>query len=321
MKKTLAVTSATVVGVGLVATGGATPAAAADITVPCTSANEHTVMTGTLGDNWFMDCVPQYGVGKAEFTITSVDPFPVDFAVLDDPSVSSSYSENGPAAAAYFGVSGEPAGFASLGEVSTGSTPSSRHYSGHFILPIAGVHSILAADLPAACNAGTVTYANAYRIDYAPAATTFTQTAGGDTWTYEVQATANPLYLGLNFVVDPGNPVPGTAGGALDAGQPQCAVFNDGDVVASGGASPELSTIEDVIDWTSASDATLWPINGLFGMQIGSIARSSAPAANDEPTLAETGVDVLPGSLAGGAGILAGLGLFLLGRRLKRRAT
>ena len=88
MKKSLAFVGASALGL-VAATAAASPAMAiGDTTEPCTDMDAQVAATGNLTANWYQDCVPQYGLGKAEFTIVADenDPsvaVPDEFVTLD----------------------------------------------------------------------------------------------------------------------------------------------------------------------------------------------------------------------------------------------
>ena len=128
MKKSVALASASVLGVGAVALGG-TSAQAAPVVDACTTANDHTISYPDIGDNWYMDCIPQYGLGKVEFTIGSDVDLPPEFLPISDPSVASVASNTGPAASTYFGDTAPPAGFRYLDDTSGGAGESDSRIS------------------------------------------------------------------------------------------------------------------------------------------------------------------------------------------------
>lgn len=306
LKTSAAIASTSIVGLGL-ATLGAMPAQAADVTTDCASVSDHQTTSTALADNWYMDCVPQYGLGKVEFTIDSDVDLPAGFVPLTDPSVTSTSANTGPAASTYFETSFPVAGFTTLEE--TGATPTQRSYGGSMMFAISGVSSIDVSALPAACGIGP--FANAYRVDYLPATITFTQTIDGVVWTTVVQYTPAPLYLGLNFADDPLD---------LDSTAVQCASSTTGTTLG------EPSTTDWIVVATVHATA-------FYGGDewVGSISPFPIADANPigqlgsfavtipKPELAATGVDSAGLGLAGGLSILAGSLLAFFWRRRRRR--
>jgi hypothetical protein len=216
LKKSTVVRSAAALGasvLGIVgAAAGAVPAQAATPTAlpDCTDYLQHTVSASAVpGSNWYMDCVPQYGAGKAEFTVISDVDFPADFLDLHDPEVTVTSTTAAPAVAGYFGVSTTIGGFSRLYK-SGGVDPRMQQYTGTAYLPISSVAAIDPTTLPAACVG---TYNAAYQITYAPATTTFTQSVDGEEWKYEITAAPEPLSLGMNLANT----------GGIDSAQALCA--------------------------------------------------------------------------------------------------
>lgn len=305
MKKSMAVASASAMGLGMVALGGAGAATAAPVTELCTDATEHEYSTVELGDNWFMDCIPQYGMGKAEFSISSAEPLPPAFLPLDDPGVASVFSGNGPAAAAYFGDPSAPFGFV---ELNNAGDP--LQYTGKPIFPISAVGAIDPLTLPTSCQGDTYSYGNAYSVTYAPVAVTFTQVIDGVEWSVDVTYAPQAMVLGLNFT----DPFDGT----LDFDQAQCIsnvsgtntlfVFGDNDFEQAMLATWALLT----------SDATLPPQPVLLDTtDLGDfpLQQNALPG----PGLADTGADISPLVLgAGGVALLGGAALLILSRVRRR---
>ncbi|TPX00861.1 hypothetical protein FJ656_30585, partial [Schumannella luteola] len=81
MRKTTALLSAGTIGVVAVGAGAAAPAAAV-VDTPCETFADHESI-GDPSDNWYMECIPQYGLGKVEFTLDAPDSgFPDGFDPL-----------------------------------------------------------------------------------------------------------------------------------------------------------------------------------------------------------------------------------------------
>ena len=324
MKKTLAVVGASVLGVaGVVASP--MPAQAAPVTDACSTSSDHGVTNGTLADNWYMDCVPQYGLGKVDFNLTADEPLPADLLPLEASGVTSS-ATTGAAASTYFGATGSPAGFTELRRPSFPPGQPITENAGYMVFPIQSVQSALLTDLPAGC---TDLYSHAYRVDYGAAAVTFSQTVGTQVWTWTVNHTPVPVYLGVNFLQpDPGNPDPSVAAGAFDPAAALC---------ASNGAET-LSAVPASANWSRfaslyGAQASLSPIPlplgpfsneaartlGAFNAVITATPPVQAPAAAPEAELAATGAVPSGVPLAGGLLLAVGVALTVLGRT--RRST
>jgi hypothetical protein len=332
MKKTVAAIGASVLGLSGALVSMSAPATAA--TPKCADASEHVVSpTADGSQDWYMDCIPQYGLGKAEFTITTTDPdgFPGGYDLADGNQTVTSNVDTA-AAAAYFGMpsTGAAGAFLEMGSANP-ATATSQTYGGggsnsnqHAIFPIASVGKLTTA-LPAGCFPNTETpetYEGAYVVKFKPTTTTFTETIGGKKVTATVTSAAAPLELGLNF-----------AGGALDESAPLCA--------ASAGVVYQGDSLEDG-DWIAIAqgEATLNPGNtqtfdpsvngseydlGTFAATVGDPAVTTPPTTTtttttSEPSLAFTGVDPVPAGVLGGSLLAAGLAFFVYGR-VRRRAA
>jgi LPXTG-motif cell wall-anchored protein len=310
LKTSAAIASTSIVGLGL-ATLAAVPAQAAEVTTPCESVEGHYPSETGVSDNWYMDCVPQYGLGKVEFTIDSDVDLPAGFAPLEDASVTSTSANTGPAATEYFESMSPIAGFTHLEEV--GGSATERHYQGTMMFAISGVSAIDVSALPDDCDPGP--YANAYRVDYLPATVTFTQTIDGVTWTTVVTYTPSPLYLGLNFADDPFD---------FDGSAVQCASSDTGTRI---GDPEDIESLIQVLNVHASALrqegqwlGSLSPFPAIEGFSIGQLGTFAAnPDPNPDPELAETGAESTGLGLAGGVSILAGALLAFFWRRRRSR--
>lgn len=217
MKKALAVVGATAIGVGT-STLAAAPAAADPVTEPCGSFSDHLLGVEELPDNWYMDCVPQYGLGKAEFAIHAddgpppVEEFPDDFLPLTDPGVTATTTLD-PGLLAYQDIF--PGGAERRGAFAfienTEDLPTSQTYIGMLHAPITGVSAVnleeeiseeLALAISDLCGPILVGYDGpgvpvVFAAEYGATDTTFTQTVDGEDWTYTITATPETTYFFL----------------------------------------------------------------------------------------------------------------------------
>lgn len=316
MKKSMVLAGASAVGVGMVAFGAAPGAVAADVTVPCDTVDDHNVTSGTLYDNWFMDCVPQFGAGKAEFTVTSTYTLPGDFLPLDDPGVTSTYSGDAAAAADYFGVSGMPAGWLNLMMAPPGGDP--LEYVGNPIVPISGVGPALASDLPAACETDSNNYSHIYRVDYPETSWQFEQSAGGFEWSVTVTHPATTVFLALS----------------LDTPTLDNEPFDDSAMCLTDGTTTTFGLYNQmpetllVMTWPFWFEDNSTAISPLLLSESGPdpdlgdfpLARSSPAGGGSGPGLADTGAEVSPLLLSAGAiALLGGAALLAITRARKGR--
>lgn len=195
VKKTLAAVGASILGLGSVGVAAA-PAQAADLE-PCTSASQHDVTGNTTASPWYSDCVPQFGLGKVEFSIDSDVDFPDGFADLTDPSVEVESALDSEAATEYSDGNVVTNGFAAL-ERTQGGTARSQTYSGQIAFAVAGVGPAPESEWPAGCFPDdTTTYGAMWKVSYVPTTVTFSQVVDGEEWVYSITSAPPPLYLGL----------------------------------------------------------------------------------------------------------------------------
>ena len=295
MKKTIAAGGAGLLGIGAASLGVAAPAAALPVTDPCDNSGEHVITVGTLGDNWYMDCVPQYGVASADFTIVSATPFPAAFIPLDEPGVTITASV-GQAGTDYWGA-GQP-GYTYLDYIGFQSSDTEQVYQADMIVPISSVDDILPTALPAECG---VNFDNAYVVNYAPVSVSFTQVVDGVEWRYDVMTSPSPLYLGLNILNT----------GVLDPTANQCASSNGFTAFAVDSVDEDFSTVA----YVASTD-----LNPYFGDSklIPDVSRYVAP-----PSLPAMGMEVQPAVPIGIAALFLSLGVAagVLRRRRASEAT
>jgi hypothetical protein len=301
VKKTLAAIGASTFGIAMVGAGAAAPAVAADVTTPCTDITEHVFATGELPDNFYLECVPQYGLGKAEFTIvpSETDPtatFPEDFLDLADEDVAKTTTV-APGFSEYFTGIPSPIFPSTILE----EDDFHQTYGATIVAPITGVAGVTDATLPeavaAACLVEPGLYGSAYVATFGPVDTTFTQTVDGKDWVYEVSATPKPTYFFATFDL---------VAGGVDDTEPWCVTDGDHTFAPLGGPpgpSNELFALvfHTLPDFEGSGIVDL----GTFGP-----VEAVVPAAPVAPAaLADTGMDVAPLAIAAGAFTMFGLAL------------
>ncbi|HEX4058882.1 MAG TPA: hypothetical protein VHX87_11275 [Galbitalea sp.] len=337
MRKTIAALSASLLGISGAVIAAAGPAVA--VTPTCTDATAHVVNPSVSpGDDWYMTCIPKYGMGKAEFVITAPadDPFPDTYSLTDghqtvtstptasqvhayfEPLWDEAYT---PGAATYTGA------FMNLSEDTGDATPTSQPYtpavlgSGSMTVayPIKSVGPATSG-LPAGCTPDDsgATYQGEYEVVYGTTITHFAETIGDVVRSVTVSYTPPPLFIGLNFTGSPGSE-------ALDTSMPICTsaggttTFAENDLsVFWGVAEGNATTLPTIVE-------TLSPANGTFepGDPEASARATTtflgAFAVTSTPVLATTGVDPGPAT-ATGVGLLAvGILATLVGVVRRRR--
>jgi hypothetical protein len=349
VKKTLAAIAASALGLGSALAVGGAPAQA--VTPKCTNSTQHEVNPAVSPtDEWYMTCIPQYGMGKAEFTITTgaSDPFPAGYSLDDGHQTITST----PAAAqvkSYFNTQWttfsptEPASydgaFVNLTDP-TVSTATSQLYDGTADgdTPMMVAYPIESAGmapdgLPADCtpSGSGATYNGEYEVVYGPTTTHFSQTIGDVVHSVTVTYTPPPLYLGLNFdSADPGTPFDESkAICASSGGQTTFAPdFDASDTVVADDwilAAVNAITFPSTLETLSPADAAPADPRDPDDVVASTTTDFGSFAATSTPVLATTGVDeesggeVGYGLLATGA-ILASIG-FIRRRRGARLAV
>jgi LPXTG-motif cell wall-anchored protein len=356
MKKSLAALGATVLGVTGALVASAAPAGAqpAPAPLPCNTAVAHNV-SRTAGDpsaaDWYMDCIPQYGMGKAEFTTSapSGETFPAGYSLTDGKQTVTSSTPTAAQVEAYFGTfyaqvhnTSSPTytgAFINLTEDVSDSTATSQEYQEAggdapmtVAFPITSVGK-LTGGLPAACSPDGETYQGEYVIHYAPVTTTFAEVIADKTYTTTVTLTAPTLELGLNF------DAAGSFG--FDDSAALCATSTLGTVFAASSTSQPLEPVSAPAPTGGTYTAADLPTGSEAWNTIANDAATNDPrdlttliptssALDDEdqvplafgpftttatPILAETGVNAVPAGILGGSLLIAGLGAFVYGRR------
>lgn len=280
------------------------PAAAADTTEPCADINAQLAATGELTDNWYQDCVPQYGVGKAEFTIVpdANDPaaeFSAEFVPLDElPPEAVSTTGDFAKQDAFFTPLGEgqPFGTPISPALEDDSDPTFQRYFAAVTAPVTSIGAVnLASEVPAAveaqCGVVDAGYANGWLANFASVDTTFSQTINGQPWNYTITATPLPTYFFGTFV-----------DGTLEDWCVTDGTNTFTPVTTGGGSGYQFFALVF---------HTLPDFSGEVAVSadLGTFSRTVPAAA--APALADTGADILPLAIA--AGSFTAFGLALLG--------
>jgi hypothetical protein len=203
MKRCVAALATVALGLG----GALTAVAPAQAAIaPCATSDDQLVAADATTNDFYLECMPQYGIGKAEFEITSDTAFSTEFDLGLDEFATVESTVDDAAATAYL-FEEFRGGFANLSPTTIdGADPATQEYSAEYAaFPISGATRIDDSALPAGCLAGGATFEGAYRVDFAPITTVYTtavtsgQTPYGQPGTFTVSSTPAPLYLGLNF--------------------------------------------------------------------------------------------------------------------------
>jgi LPXTG-motif cell wall-anchored protein len=304
--------------------GAAAPASADIITEPrCDTFNDHVSFAEPdLDGDWYMECVPQYGLGKAEFTLEAPDAgFPAGFDPLTADRVDTPDSSG---LTPYFGdVVSDPEdpdeaivpNWVTPVAVDDASTPESQVLQALVFAPVASVGSldVTPDEVLAACSVGDSTPYITFVSTYSPVTTTFSFTDGGVTYSAPVTITPDPTYY--LFSGDP-----------LDEDGSSICV-TDSRQTASGSLTGPITSVAIVglftvppFVWFEGLDSQE-PDAELDNLpDLGTFA-FAAPAVDDEgdptPELAATGAETAPFGIA--AGILAGAGALLFAFSRRRR--
>lgn len=213
MKKTIAALGASVLGLGSAVVVGAAPANAEVGPLPdCANIAEQlggiSSPTPDPADMWFENCVPQYGMGKVEFTIVpdednpAVD-FPEDFVTLDeapyeDSPITVSTTTDAAALQEYFGAEDAFAIAPIIPQTVLDEAPNSQTYGATVITKIssltAATSETVPADIVSLCEYDELDFGG-YIAAYDPIDTTFTQTVDGAEWAYTITGQAPDSYF------------------------------------------------------------------------------------------------------------------------------
>jgi LPXTG-motif cell wall-anchored protein len=298
MKKALAVASASALGVAAAAGGAAGAASAETPPPPCATFDDYISSVGGDLTNLFVTCVPQYGLGKVEFTIASDVPFPADFLPLTDDGVTSTSELDMGAATTYFDAT--PPITSPIQPINDPvTTPTTQTYQAAVIAPITSVTPYSADAVPAAvlasCLPGDPTGVLIYRISFSPVFGTFSQQVAGEDWSYRVGGTPVDTF---SFV--------------FPGGDSFCYTDLNGENTYAGptsGGIPPVPLFTPPFGF-AFSDADPFYDLGVFNRLT-------------KPALAATGVDssTIPATALGAAGAtVVGLAALLFSLRRRRRA-
>lgn len=334
MKKTIAALGASVLGLGSAVVAGAVPATAAPILPDCENIQEQIGFISSPTPDpeaiWFENCIPQYGLGKAEFTIvpSETDPaaeFPEGFEPLDGfdeegTGITVSTTLDQARLTEYFDGTDAPFDLIPILPVDEYEiSPTEHTYEATVFAPIESLDPIAADTTPAAiieaCEFGDAEFYG-WRASYGAIDSTFSQTVDGKVWDYTIEAQSPDGY----FLI-------------TDNGSEPWLCVTDGDTVAFGplnssgfiflglvmpflpqslGGSPTAfeqfagssTSVEQL--WSDVDSAAIGE-SGLYTLGIfGPDGAAPAPA----PALAATGSDgnslILPAIIVGGIVVLGG---------------
>lgn len=319
MKKTFAAIGATALGCAVVGSGAVAPASAADTTTPCTDANAQVAATGNLTDNWYQDCVPQYGLGKAEFSIVADedDPtveFPADFVPLDelpDSAVTVTTPTDVAALGTYFAATPDVFIAPILPADSDLTDPTTQLYLAAVFAPVTSIAAVADADVPtgvaAECDPDGTLFATQWRATFAPVETTFSQSIDGEPWNYTIKATPLPTYFFGTFT-------DGLDDWCLSDG---IHTLSAAEVGASSGEQFFALVFHSLPDIAVDESLAIFDL-GTFGRDVDEPVVPVVPPVVPQQ-LAATGVDATPLAIAGGAFAAFGVLMLWLTRLAQRR--
>jgi LPXTG-motif cell wall-anchored protein len=298
VKKTLAAASALTLGAAGAVAGIALPAHA-DVTTPCGDVLDHVPSSdGSYETNWYMDCVPQYGLGKVQFEIESATGFPAGFD-LSDTTITSATSDQTGGVGGYFIDPPQLPGLSVLNLDNAEAT--TQLYDGRVYFKQTGVQSLPLTSFPEACDPGFDTYLQAYAISYAANTIHFSTTVGGVTKKYDVTTPPVTLQLFLNL----------DGSGQFNPDEPQCATNGTDTLFAEGDGSPlfdQIVTTHGSNNGAGFSSLSPFPLAAIISIE-GSDVAIEAPADlgsfAEVKQLAATGSDST--SLLGLGGLAAAM--------------
>lgn len=255
-----------------------------------------------FSQQYVLPCVPQFGLGKIEFTINSDHDLPTGFALEESlaTAVTDDFDIN--EVIDYVGVNAEDASvqsssaFQGIYRIDDGSDPTSATYQALLILPLESVEVVALGDLPSAC---TGTYTHAFRISAEERTTTLSGQAGLTAWSIPITVSPTPIEFAVNMSADGTTTNGDSCISILDQTQPITGVTEP--LIYKAGTMLLLGL-------------GVFAASGLTGSLPFTLEVSSTPVLTDltlteSPALPNTGVD----SVATTAGTLGAIGFVLLG--------
>ena len=333
MKKTLAALGASVLGLGAAAIPAATASAAPPLE-PCADIIDQLDSIGDFNDQWLGDCIPQYGLGKAEFTIVADEDDPTAqlpdgfvelteaFETADSP-VSTSTTLDTAAIESYF-FDTEAEGIMPISAIALDDeTPGSQTYVAFTIVPIASTGQATEENTPAGiASACEIVWPEAeeeptsigWFATFDPVDTTYTQTVGGTVWTYEISAQSNPSYSFLTYDEVEDEEVVCVTDGESTLIEPLDSISGIEEILLFLGAMPFISpgacfceiptSLEQAIAELELGEGSSFAAIGESGLyDLGTFGPSKAQLA---ATGADAGSLLVPALIAGGVVIVGG---------------
>lgn len=336
MKKTLAALGASVLGLGVVAVPATTAAAAPPIE-PCENVLDQLESVGDFNEVWLGDCVPQYGLGKAEFTIVADEDNPTaqlpegftdlnDAFISEDSPVVASTTLDTAAIEAYF-FDTEAQGVMPITAIALDDeTPESQTYIAFTVVPVASTgmatEENTPADVVSACEVSwpgpeeDLSDSIGWFATFHPVDTTYTQTVGGTEWIYEITAQSNPSYFFFTYDEVESEEYVCVTDGESTIREPLDSITGIEELLLFLGAMPFISpgvcfceiptSLEQAIAEVKLGEDSSFAAIGESGLYDLGIFGPTAP----KPQLASTGADagslLVPALIAGGVVIVGG---------------
>jgi LPXTG-motif cell wall-anchored protein len=271
-----------------------------------------------FSQSFVLPCVPQYGLGKIEFTISSDHDLPPGFAledglataVTDDFDINDVVDYAGVGAADTLSLQSNSA-FQSMYRVDDGSDPTSATYQALLILPLESVEVVDVADLPAEC---TGTYTHAYRVAAQSRTTTFTGQTGLTAWSVPITVAPTPIQFAINMSADGTTTNGDSCISILDQTQPISGVYDPFFYKAGTMLLLGLGVF--------AAAGLTGDLNLPFDFSVQTTPVETDVTVTETPALPNTGVDGRSiATTAAGAASLLLVGGYLVIRRRRRSST
>ena len=313
-------TASSLVGAGPASAATAGPDgvdACADLASLVSGVTDLTTMLD-FSQAFVLPCVPQYGLGKIEFTIASDHDLPEGFSLEDALSTAVTDDFDIMDVADYAGVTTNEdlsfqsqSAFQSIYRVDDGSNPMSATYQALLILPLESVEVVDLADLPAEC---TGTYTHAFRVAAQSRTTTFTGQSGLTAWSVPITVTPTPIQFAINMSADGTTTNGDSCISILDQTQPISGVYDP--FIYKAGTMLLLGL------GVFAAAGLTGDLDIPFDFDVRTTPVETDVTVTETPALPNTGVDV-PSVAAGAAGAIAFLmlGGYLVTLRRRRSST